>query len=305
MISEFTNIKERENLRVKTVSNSTEKNGNAQWWFDYGKLNNEKFFFNFSALMPIGNKKATVLDHSYEFVTNNPGLVNSDSKELAELFATLVIRTIDKYNQQSHSDKLTHVGLEKLKNSWSSMLIEHKLNPPKENWLLKQGKDERRYIAYALSAFSIIFGVIFHIYFFILIFLQLLDFQKDRLGILNYGFAIMIGLSAVCFSWARNLLTENKNRAERISDTGSEALFGALAFLIGITFQHVAVTRDIPYLSDLLSYTWLVSTIKILAVICFLVATFTATRVIKELLLITMINRLESYEKRKDWIEYE
>jgi hypothetical protein len=48
--------------------------------------------------------------------------------------------------------------------------------------------------------FQLFAGAAFQIIAFYSIFLELVNFKKDTFGLMNYGFAIMLGLASTCFS---------------------------------------------------------------------------------------------------------
>jgi hypothetical protein len=120
---------------------------------------------------------------------------------------------------------------------------------------------------------------------------ELTNFSKDTFGLTNYGFAILLGISSICFSWARNLSADKEKEKKRLMDNATEALYGALIFLLASGFKFVSFVRDNAYLQSLESLNPKILYIpKGLAFLCFIVAGIRFYNVIFDILKILFIN---------------
>jgi len=121
---------------------------------------------------------------------------------------------------------------------------------------------------------------------------ELTNFSKDTFGLTNYGFAILLGISSICFSWARNLSPDKEKEKKRLTDNATEALYGALIFLLASGFKLVSFVRDNSYLQSLESLNPKIFYVpKGLAILCFIVAGIRFYNVIFDILKIIFITK--------------
>jgi len=166
---------------------------------------------------------------------------------------------------------------------------------------LKKGEKEYKELRGGIdTSLPILIGMTFHAYFFLAIFIELANFNKNTISLTNYGFAILIGISAVCFSWARNLQPSNEKRAARITDNAVDALYGAIAFILGSALKYIVFATDIKFYSFVFHDHWLGYIPKSLSFLCFLIATYKSSVVIRELLKIISLHKLSRSEETKD-----
>jgi hypothetical protein len=129
---------------------------------------------------------------------------------------------------------------------------------------------------------------------------ELINFNNNTIALTNFGFAILLGLSSVSFSWARNLTTDDDKKAKRLNRCGIDALYGALTFLMGSGFKYIAFATDNKYLQIFYEEkSRLIYIPKVLAFICFAIAVVHFYNVITELIKIIFIstNRDWDYER--------
>ena len=119
------------------------------------------------------------------------------------------------------------------------------------------------------------------------LFTELINFNNNTLSLTNAGFAILMGFSSVSFSWARN--QDDKDKAKRINACGVNALYGAIAFLIGSGFKFVAIETNRYFINN----NSIIYFSKILTFICLAIAVIRFYNVISELIRIIFISRNE------------
>lgn len=72
--------------------------------------------------------------------------------------------------------------------------------------------------------------------------------NQDTTNLTNYGFAILIGFSSVCFSWARNMNPEKEPKMlEKISNCGEVSLLAAILFLVASLIKYCHINIDEIY----------------------------------------------------------
>lgn len=126
---------------------------------------------------------------------------------------------------------------------------------------------------------------------------ELVNFKNDTIGLTNYGFAIMLGLSAICFSWASALTKKDKRSKRRILDNAIDALYGAIVFLMGAGFKYIVIAKDDSVLFHIYGDKLIIIyVLKALAFICFLVAVIKFYNVLIELLKIISLKKMEDWE---------
>jgi hypothetical protein len=130
---------------------------------------------------------------------------------------------------------------------------------------------------------------------------ELTNFSKDTFGLTNFGFALLLGISSICFSWARNLSPDKEKEKKRLMDNATEALFGALIFLLASGFKFVSFVRDNAYLQCLESLNPKIFYIpKGLAFLCFVVAGIRFYNVIFDILKIIYITNEQDLDNDND-----
>lgn len=114
---------------------------------------------------------------------------------------------------------------------------------------------------------------------------ELSNFNKDTALITNFGFAILLGLASISFSWSRAVFPENIERKKKLLTCGTHALYGSIIFLVGSAIKYATMPHGIEYLNFLSddSSFW-VYIPRSLAFICFLYAIMKTNVVIPGLL---------------------
>lgn len=67
----------------------------------------------------------------------------------------------------------------------------------------------------------------------------------DTTNLTNYGFAILAGISSICFSWSKNLNSEDENTSERIIIIAECFLHTAIIFLLSSAIKYSAIHIDL------------------------------------------------------------
>lgn len=73
--------------------------------------------------------------------------------------------------------------------------------------------------------------------------LDIFNLQKDTFSFTNYGFAIMASYSAICFSWARNIKSEETSIFNKINFLATSSIYGGITFLLGSTFKYIYIQK--------------------------------------------------------------
>lgn len=145
--------------------------------------------------------------------------------------------------------------------------------------------------------FQLFAGAAFQIIAFYSIFLELVNFKKDTFGLMNYGFAIMLGLASTCFSWARNVPSKYESQAKQINDIGIESLYGTIVFLLGSAFKYTAFEKDNKFVAIIFDKSfWMIYIPKILSFLCFIIAAMNFANVATEILRIIAVIKEENWE---------
>lgn len=126
-------------------------------------------------------------------------------------------------------------------------------------------------------------GLLFTI---LILFLQELNnFEKDTITITNYGFAILLGLASISFSWASSMSDEEASFKLKVKKCGQSAIFAAITFLFGSAFKYLGIDHDIKsfeFLSNPENYAHFIP--RLLALACFMFASFRTIRVFNVLI---------------------
>lgn len=137
----------------------------------------------------------------------------------------------------------------------------------------------------------------------IAIVMELGNFNKDTFGLTNYGFAIALGISSICFAWCRNLDSSEKSLAKELTNHAITSLYASLIFLLASAFKYCAMSPENAYLSVLLEMPIILYTFKILAILCFITAMTDFTIVITDIL--RLIANYKMIECDKEILEKE
>ncbi len=71
------------------------------------------------------------------------------------------------------------------------------------------------------------------------------NIKEDTTNLTNYGFAILAGISSICFSWTRGLDKEKEPlMIDRISQAGEGSLHGAIIFLLASALKYSSIHLD-------------------------------------------------------------
>jgi hypothetical protein len=146
--------------------------------------------------------------------------------------------------------------------------------------------------------FSVIFNVVltfsFGFFCISLPLFELANFNINTISLTNYGFAILLGLSSVSFSWSRNIANDDKGKAKRLNDCGVDSLYGAITFLMGSGFKYIAFAANNENLKLIFEFhSSLIFIPKFLALICFIIALVRFHDVITELLKVIDLSQIE------------
>ncbi len=101
-----------------------------------------------------------------------------------------------------------------------------------------------RCIKYIVQNFEQLFIVTLPNYFFgglgvAIIIAEFKDFKKDTTGLTNYGFAILAGISSLCFSWLKTLdANKEPKMIKEISIAGEGSLHAAIIFLLSSALKY-------------------------------------------------------------------
>jgi hypothetical protein len=141
--------------------------------------------------------------------------------------------------------------------------------------------------------FFFFLDVLLYVFGFSVIVIGLEHINEANFTLLNYGFVIFLGLSSICFSWAKSLPQKEEKLFKRIYKCGIKSLQGSIIFLIGAIFK--CVMTGIP--GTLVSVCpKLVYFPKIGAYICFVVATTEFLKILVEILKIIRISVRFSFD---------
>ena len=106
------------------------------------------------------------------------------------------------------------------------------------------------------------------------------NINEDTTYLTNYGFAILIGLSSVCFSWTRNLDNEKEPLMLRTASASAEGfLHCAIIFLLSSIIKYGTLKIDILFGEEYnVVKTIIISILSILYGISFTLGFFKAER---------------------------
>ncbi len=80
---------------------------------------------------------------------------------------------------------------------------------------------------------------------FVIVIHELLNVKNDTTHITNYGFAILVGMASVCFSWIRALSqSENDQVINSIRKAGEMFLHSAIIFLLASALKYASFHTD-------------------------------------------------------------
>ena len=163
-------------------------------------------------------------------------------------------------------------------------------------------KNRRPFILIVESILHMVLNVGFMVFIGYAVIFELANFKVDTFGFTNYGFAIMIGISSVCFSWARNILTIENTKALILIDLGADSLYGAIIFLMGSAFKYAIISaKSNEFLSTMCSdFSITYYVIKGLAFICFVFAVFCFNTVITDLVNIINMTRNREWNEERE-----
>jgi hypothetical protein len=157
-------------------------------------------------------------------------------------------------------------------------------------------------------SFHIFVSVGFKIFGVCAILYEILNFRSDSFGLTYYGLALSLSISSVSFSWSRNIANETRTKFLHLNDIGMNALYAAIAFLMGTVLKFAVITKDIKFITTLLTdlpiYGYI---IKTFALICFVLATWWFSEAITDLLRIIHMTRIRGWNEEKeaeDWKKY-
>lgn len=108
------------------------------------------------------------------------------------------------------------------------------------------------------------------------------NINEDTTSLTNYGFAILVGISSVCFSWTRGLDNEKEPlMIKRISQAGEGSLHCAIVFLLASALKYSTLHLDF-----LIPKTWTIAytTMNIILTLvygtCFLLGFYKVDRIV-------------------------
>ena len=121
----------------------------------------------------------------------------------------------------------------------------------------------------------------------------------NTISLTNAGFAILIAISSVCFSWARNIDKQNDefDQYNRIMDCAIDSIYSAILYLMssGFKFLSIGLINTEGY-KNIYSGSGFKITFLILSGICLLLASVRFGNVIKEILMLTIIHEDKQWE---------
>lgn len=130
-----------------------------------------------------------------------------------------------------------------------------------------------------------------------------INYKVDTIFLTNYGFAILIGISSVCFSWARNI---DKNEDiwdeyERIMDCAVDSIYSAILFLLSSGFKFLSLgIKNGDGFQNIYTNPILKITFIVISGICLLFAAVRFSYVVKEILLLKIIYDDNKWKKEID-----
>jgi hypothetical protein len=146
------------------------------------------------------------------------------------------------------------------------------------NYFYNENKIGRFFIVFIPSFLLILLGAF-------IIFDNFQTASKDTTYLTNYGFAILIGIASICFSWARNMNIEIEPlMISRVNIAGENSFHSAILFLIASGIKHslvnleTYVTKQWFYVQNILHLI-----LYIIFLICFTIAYIKFEAVIRDL----------------------
>jgi hypothetical protein len=280
-----------------------EIDSNTRYLFLNRTKNKSEFRVTFYLKEVINDSSVCSLKHSYVFKAINLKKMSYDSPELLEFIKELVLRSVKQCND-------SYSYLFNIEGDGSWILKALRDGDRRVDDLYNRVDHEHSYLGkvrHGLADFlTIMVGSGFKLFFGIAIFFELSNFDKDTTSLTNYGFAFLVGISSLAFSWSRNILTENKERANRILDNAVQGFYCAIIFLLGSALKHIAFAKDIFFFSMLFNaIPWILWIPKIWAFLCFFIATYFSTKVIEELLKIVSYHKLTRQREIQYWERWE
>ena len=122
--------------------------------------------------------------------------------------------------------------------------------------------------------------------------------DKDTTYLTNYGFAILIGLTSICFSWTRNMYNEKEPLMLAIvSKAGENSFHSSIIFLIASSLKYSLVNLNKFLDSNTIFFNIIHVILYAVFLVCFSIAYIKFESVIRELnyLLYDRLNKKERY----------
>lgn len=122
--------------------------------------------------------------------------------------------------------------------------------------------------------------------------------DKDTTYLTNYGFAILIGLASISFSWARNMDKEKEPvMLGIVSKAGENSFHSSIIFLIASGLKYSLVNLNQFLENDTIFFNIIHLILYIVFLVCFAIAYIKLESVIRELnhLLYERLNQKERY----------
>lgn len=163
-------------------------------------------------------------------------------------------------------------------------------------------KKERRFKKITSSTnilFVVLLEILFNTFLIGAIVFVFINYNANTLPLTNSGFAILIAISSVCFSWARNIERNNDKYREhdRLMDCAIDSIYSAILYLFSSGFKFLSIgLQNTEGFKNIYSGSGFKITFLILFGICLLLASVRFSFVIKEILLLTVIHEDKSWE---------
>jgi hypothetical protein len=121
----------------------------------------------------------------------------------------------------------------------------------------RSNKEAFMIIGYGLKILLVVYLPIIAFFIFIIAWLgsEFLTPKKDTTIFLSVGFAMLIGLASVCFSWVKTIdgNEENDQKTKKVIKVCGESFFiTALYMVVAIALQYVSLKLDDPKLHSLI-----------------------------------------------------
>ena len=143
--------------------------------------------------------------------------------------------------------------------------------------LLEENILGRIFILYIPSALVILLGAF-------VFFDSFQSADQDTTYLTNYGFAILIGLASICFSWVRNLDREKEPlMINKVTEAGENSFHSSIIFLIASGIKYSLVNLHLFISKEYFIYSPIHTFLYMIFMICFGVAYVKFESVIREL----------------------